>query len=159
LRWQRARAADDDRLPSLAARAHRRRWVAGLETLLAPAGDRVDVTIVSPELKFTNRSMRERPVDRLASVKPAGPTWPMPLYDLALMTAADCAAHDREDIELSLVTPDRRGRRRHTSGRAHDPCRDRRRSDDAGREARAMARLPDRSVAAHPTQGANHEQR
>ena len=175
--------------------------VAGLETLLALralAGDRVDVTIVSPELKFTNRSMavdqpfkpqrvrglrledvaseldarwrrgaldrvqhaqrrvvtkagdelpydflvlavgarferewpspdvltyrdgrdgpayrtllhhlRERRIDRLAFVKPAGPTWPMPLYDLALMTAADCAAHDREDIELSLVTPER----------------------------------------------------
>ena len=30
----------------------------------------------------------------------------LPLYDLALMTAAECAAHDRPEVELSLVTPE-----------------------------------------------------
>jgi sulfide:quinone oxidoreductase len=174
--------------------------VAGLETLLALhalAGDRVDITILAPELKFINRSMsveqpfqtqrvrglrlsdaaaavgadwhqgtldrverdRHRVVtrdgdelaydklvlalgahgdrewmteqvltyhdgrdgpnyrlllhqlcngrfDTVAFVKPPGPTWPLPLYDLALMTAAHCAAHERPEIELSLVTPE-----------------------------------------------------
>ena len=45
-------------------------------------------------------------VNRLAFVKPSGPSWPLPLYDLALMTAAHCAAHDRPGVELSLVTPE-----------------------------------------------------
>jgi sulfide:quinone oxidoreductase len=176
--------------------------VAGLETLLALralAGDRVDVTIVSPELKFTNRSMavdqpfkpqrvrglrledvaseldarwrrgaldrvqhaqrrvvtkagdelpydflvlavgarferewpapdvltyrdgrdgaayrqllhqlREKRVESVAFVKPAGASWPMPLYDLALMTAVERAAHDRGETQLSLITPEER---------------------------------------------------
>ena len=42
---------------------------------------------------------------RLVFVKPAGPSWPLPLYGLALMTAADCAAH-RVQIDISLVTPE-----------------------------------------------------
>jgi sulfide:quinone oxidoreductase len=50
--------------------------------------------------------LREGRVDKLAFVKPAGASWPLPLYDLALMTAADCAAHDRSEVELSLVTPE-----------------------------------------------------
>jgi sulfide:quinone oxidoreductase len=45
-------------------------------------------------------------VKRVAFVKPAGASWPMPLYDLALMTAAERAAHDRDDVELSLITPE-----------------------------------------------------
>jgi sulfide:quinone oxidoreductase len=176
--------------------------VAGLETLLALralAGERVEMTIVAPELKFVNRSMsaaqpfevqrgrgvrleaiatelgarwhrgaldrvmhdqqrvitqdrEELPYDMLvlalgahpkrewqseqvlsyhggrdgpnyrlllhqlctgragsvAFVKPAGASWPLPLYDLALMTAAHGAANDRRDVELSLVTPEDR---------------------------------------------------
>jgi sulfide:quinone oxidoreductase len=50
--------------------------------------------------------LREGRVDRLAFVKPAGPAWPLPLYDLALLTAADCAAHGGSDVELALVTPE-----------------------------------------------------
>ncbi len=45
-------------------------------------------------------------VNKLAFVKPGGTSWPLPLYDLALMTAAECAAHDRSEVELSLVTPE-----------------------------------------------------
>jgi len=30
----------------------------------------------------------------------------LPLYDLALMTAAECTAHHRERVELSLITPE-----------------------------------------------------
>jgi sulfide:quinone oxidoreductase len=44
----------------------------------------------------------------VAFLKPAGASWPMPLYDLALSTAADRAAHDREDVALCLITPEER---------------------------------------------------
>jgi sulfide:quinone oxidoreductase len=50
--------------------------------------------------------LREGRIDRLAFVRPAGASWPLPLYDLALLTAADCAAHSRSDVELSLITPE-----------------------------------------------------
>jgi sulfide:quinone oxidoreductase len=50
--------------------------------------------------------LREDRVRRLAFVRPAGPSWPLPLYDLALLTAADCAAHGRSEVELILVTPE-----------------------------------------------------
>jgi len=45
-------------------------------------------------------------VRKLAFVRPAGPSWPLPLYDLALMTAAECARHAGCEPELSLVTPE-----------------------------------------------------
>jgi NADPH-dependent 2,4-dienoyl-CoA reductase/sulfur reductase-like enzyme len=50
--------------------------------------------------------LREGRVNRLAFVKPTGATWPLPLYDLALMTAADCVAHHRPEVMLSLITPE-----------------------------------------------------
>jgi sulfide:quinone oxidoreductase len=43
---------------------------------------------------------------KVAFVKPPGATWPLPLYDLALMTAAECAAHHAAGAELSLITPE-----------------------------------------------------
>jgi sulfide:quinone oxidoreductase len=52
------------------------------------------------------QQLREGRVNRLAFVKPAEPTWPLPLYDLALLTAADCAAHGRSEVELTLITPE-----------------------------------------------------
>jgi sulfide:quinone oxidoreductase len=60
----------------------------------------------SPSYRHLLHQLREGRVDRLAFVRPAGPTWPLPLYDLALMTAADCAAHRDSEVELSLVTPE-----------------------------------------------------
>jgi sulfide:quinone oxidoreductase len=50
--------------------------------------------------------LREGRIDKLAFVKPAGTSWPLPIYDLALMTAAECAAHNRSGVELSLITPE-----------------------------------------------------
>lgn len=52
------------------------------------------------------RRIREGRVRRLAFVKPFGASWLLPLYDLALLTATDCAAHARADVELSLITPE-----------------------------------------------------
>jgi sulfide:quinone oxidoreductase len=50
--------------------------------------------------------VRDGRVHKLAFVKPAGPSWPLPLYDLALMTAAEFAGHGSSQFELTLVTPE-----------------------------------------------------
>ena len=60
-----------------------------------------------PSYRLLLHQLREGWVNKLAFVKPTGPTWPMPLYDLALMTAADGAAHQRLEVELSLITPEK----------------------------------------------------
>jgi sulfide:quinone oxidoreductase len=59
-----------------------------------------------PSYRLLLHRLRKGEVGSLAFVKPGGASWPLPLYDLALMTAADCAAHDRSDVELSLITPE-----------------------------------------------------
>ncbi|MDO9410879.1 NAD(P)/FAD-dependent oxidoreductase [Patulibacter sp.] len=43
----------------------------------------------------------------VAFVVPDGSTWPLPLYELALMTAQDVWGMDADDVELHLVTPER----------------------------------------------------
>lgn len=45
-------------------------------------------------------------VSKVAFVKPPGRTWPLALYDLALMTAVRCIARERTGVELSLITPE-----------------------------------------------------
>ena len=60
----------------------------------------------SPDYRVLLDRLREGRVKKLAFVRPAGPTWPLPLYDLALMTAAECAGHAGCEPELSLVTPE-----------------------------------------------------
>jgi sulfide:quinone oxidoreductase len=53
------------------------------------------------------RRVRDGRINKLAFVRPPGPSWPMPMYDLALLTAADCASHGRSaEIELTLITPE-----------------------------------------------------
>jgi sulfide:quinone oxidoreductase len=59
-----------------------------------------------PNYRLLLHRLREGRVEKLAFVRPAGASWPLPLYDLALITAADCAAHDRSEVELSLITPE-----------------------------------------------------
>jgi sulfide:quinone oxidoreductase len=51
--------------------------------------------------------IHEGAVTSLAFVRPAGPSWPLLLYDLALMTAADCRTHGSR-VQLSLITPEER---------------------------------------------------
>jgi sulfide:quinone oxidoreductase len=60
----------------------------------------------NPDFAQVMERVRDGRVKKLAFVKPAGASWPLPLYDLALMTAADCASHGRCEVELSLVTPE-----------------------------------------------------
>jgi sulfide:quinone oxidoreductase len=45
-------------------------------------------------------------VRRLAFVAPWGAVWSLPIYELALMTAAHLAARGIEGVELALVTPE-----------------------------------------------------
>jgi len=53
------------------------------------------------------RHVRDGRINKLAFVRPAGPSWPMPMYDLALLTAADCAFRGRSaEVELTVVTPE-----------------------------------------------------
>jgi sulfide:quinone oxidoreductase len=42
----------------------------------------------------------------IAFIQPVGPVWPLPLYELALMTAERAESMDIRDLELSLVTPE-----------------------------------------------------
>ena len=47
-------------------------------------------------------------VTSVAFVVPPGASWPLPLYELAMMTAAQLAQHGRAGIRLALVTPEAR---------------------------------------------------
>jgi sulfide:quinone oxidoreductase len=47
-------------------------------------------------------------LQRIAFVVPAGNTWPLPLYELALLTAGYLADHGTRGIDLLLVTPEER---------------------------------------------------
>ncbi|PZR66080.1 MAG: hypothetical protein DLM64_13355 [Solirubrobacterales bacterium] len=59
-----------------------------------------------PNYRLLLQRLREDRVRTVAFVKPGGASWPLPLYDLALMTAAWCATRDRAEVELSLITPE-----------------------------------------------------
>ena len=48
----------------------------------------------------------DREVRHVAFALPPGASWPLPLYELALMTAAHVAERDIPNVQLSLVTPE-----------------------------------------------------
>jgi sulfide:quinone oxidoreductase len=60
----------------------------------------------SPDYRVLLDHIAHGRVRRLAFVKPVGPCWPLPLYDLALTTAAELAVHGRGATDLHLVTPE-----------------------------------------------------
>ena len=57
-------------------------------------------------LHWVVRELEQGVVRRVAFVVPPGHTWPLPLYELALMTAARAREAGVEDAELTLVTPE-----------------------------------------------------
>ncbi|HEU4702948.1 MAG TPA: FAD/NAD(P)-binding oxidoreductase [Conexibacter sp.] len=57
-------------------------------------------------LHWVVRELEQGAVRRVAFVVPPGRTWPLPLYELALMTAARVRAAGVDDAELTLVTPE-----------------------------------------------------
>ena len=53
-------------------------------------------------------ALEEGHIRRVAFAVPAGASWPLPLYELALMTAARVAELGLRGVELSIVTPEER---------------------------------------------------
>jgi sulfide:quinone oxidoreductase len=57
-------------------------------------------------LHWVVQELEQGAVRRVAFVVPGGRTWPLPLYELALMTAARVRAAGVDDAELTLLTPE-----------------------------------------------------
>lgn len=57
-------------------------------------------------MRLVLQQLLEGRISKVAYLKPPGPSWPLPLYDLALTTAAHCASHGVDRVELTLVTPE-----------------------------------------------------
>jgi sulfide:quinone oxidoreductase len=68
------------------------------------------VTITGPgytsRFRTVLRELDERRIRRVAFAVPPGTSWPLPLYELALMTATRVAERGLRKVELSLVTPE-----------------------------------------------------
>lgn len=88
----------------------------GYDALLVAVGARAEAALprahtffadADPEsLHWVVREIEEGSTRKVAFVLPPGTAWPLPLYELALMTAA--RAHDMgiDDADLTLVTPE-----------------------------------------------------
>ena len=53
------------------------------------------------------RDLEEGYNKRLAIVVPPGAVWPLPAYELALMTVGEARAMGHDDVEVTVVTPER----------------------------------------------------
>ena len=84
---------------AVGARRPERRWPSDGQLTFQDGRD-------GPNYRLLLHHLRTGRVNRLAFVRPPGPSWPLPLYDLALLTAADCADHGRSSAALSLITPE-----------------------------------------------------
>jgi len=88
----------------------------GYDALIVATGARAGVALprahtffaeVDPQsLHWIVRELEERTIRRAAFVVPSGRAWPLPLYELALMTAARVRDMGVEDAELTLVSPE-----------------------------------------------------
>lgn len=58
----------------------------------------------APGYRLLLKQLLAGQIREVVFVKPGGASWPLPLYDLALSTAARCAAAGVGDVKLSLVT-------------------------------------------------------
>ena len=88
----------------------------GYDVLLVAVGARPtvsipgSVTIQGPgytsRFRTVLRELEERRIRRVVFAVPAGASWPLPLYELALMTAARVAERGLRKVELAVVTPE-----------------------------------------------------
>jgi sulfide:quinone oxidoreductase len=62
----------------------------------------------SVDVERVLRALDHGEAHRVVFAVPAGAAWSLPLYELALMTGAHVAARHRDDVELTLVTPEDR---------------------------------------------------
>jgi sulfide:quinone oxidoreductase len=78
------------------------RAAAGLEgaTTWWPGGD-------SDDYRGLLRDIDEGYTKRLAIVVPPGAVWPLPAYELALMTAGEARQMGHDDVQVIIVTPER----------------------------------------------------
>jgi sulfide:quinone oxidoreductase len=78
------------------------RPVAGVEgaTTWWPGGD-------SETYGGLLRDIDEGYAKRIAIVVPPGAVWPLPAYELALMTAGEARAMGQDDVKVTIVTPER----------------------------------------------------
>jgi sulfide:quinone oxidoreductase len=53
------------------------------------------------------RDIEEGYAKRVAIAVPPGAVWPLPAYELALMTAGEARAMGHDDVEVTIVTPER----------------------------------------------------
>lgn len=94
---QGAELAYDQLVLALGARS-RREWHADGVLTYHDAAD-------AHEYRRLLRELEEGRATSVGFVRPAGASWLLPLYELALATAADCASRALT-VELSLVTPE-----------------------------------------------------
>src|SRR4029453_17586346 len=52
------------------------------------------------------RDLEEGYSKRLAIVVPPGAVWPLPAYELAIMTAGEARAMGQDDVRIIVVTPE-----------------------------------------------------
>jgi len=87
-------------------------WDALLVAIGARAGIGIEgaVTVKGPgftgRFRSVVRELEDRRVRRVTFAVPPGTSWPLPLYELALMTAALVRQHELRKVELRLVTPE-----------------------------------------------------
>lgn len=71
---------------------------------------RGSLTIAAPgyaeRFKAVLRRLEQGRVRRLAFAVPSAASWPLPLYEVALMTAAHAAGRGLQDVRVSIVTPE-----------------------------------------------------
>lgn len=58
-----------------------------------------------PRLRIMLEELRRGRIERLAFAAPSQSAWPLPLYELALLSAAEAAEYD-VPVEITLVTPE-----------------------------------------------------
>jgi sulfide:quinone oxidoreductase len=88
----------------------------GFDVLIVAVGARPvpsvpgSVTIQGPgfsgRFRTVLRDLDERLIEHVVFAVPPGASWPLPLYELALMTAAHVAERGLSNVRLSLVTPE-----------------------------------------------------
>lgn len=82
----------------VAVGARRREWLEGALHFGGPetAGEFADLL----------QELREGIISRIAFVVPAATSWTLPLYELAILTAAHAQEHELPGVEITIVTPE-----------------------------------------------------
>jgi sulfide:quinone oxidoreductase len=80
--------------------------IGAVPTASVPGSVTLDGPAFTSRFRALLRELEAGRVRRLAFAVPAGTSWPLPLYELALMTAAYAAERDVAGLRLSLISPE-----------------------------------------------------